>query len=100
MVNSERYTNMSNSQSDSASENKLVIYCKSDVVSLSFYICRSVSPNTSPRSSPRPSPRPQTKREHSRSDTHLTVNYKEQISGNFHKNDSSPVSNLVFASTP
>jgi len=72
MVNSETHTNMNNSQSDSAPENK------------------SVSPNTSPRSSPRPSPRPQTKREHCRSDTFLTVNYKEQSPANFHKHDSSP----------
>ncbi|KAK4883580.1 hypothetical protein RN001_006899 [Aquatica leii] len=65
---------MSNTQSDSAPENK------------------SVSPNNSPRSSPKPSPRLQTKRDHSRSETHLTVNYKEQVTGVFHKHDSSPQS--------
>ncbi|KAF5270412.1 hypothetical protein FQR65_LT05600 [Abscondita terminalis] len=72
MVNTEIIVNMNNTQSDSASENK------------------SVSPNNSPRGSPKPSPRPQTKRDHIRSETHLTVNYKEQISGIFHKHDSSP----------
>ncbi|XP_072390638.1 protein Aster-B isoform X2 [Diabrotica undecimpunctata] len=47
---------------------------------------RSVSPSSSPRSSPRPSPRPQTKRDHSKSDTYLSVSYKEQTS----KHDGSP----------
>uniref|UniRef100_A0A6P7FYF8 Protein Aster-B isoform X3 n=1 Tax=Diabrotica virgifera virgifera TaxID=50390 RepID=A0A6P7FYF8_DIAVI len=47
---------------------------------------RSISPSSSPRSSPRPSPRPQTKRDHSKSDTYLSVSYKEQTS----KHDGSP----------
>ena len=72
MVNVEVFVNMHNAQSDTTAQTK------------------SVSPNTSPRSSPKPSPRPQTKRDHSRTDTHLTVNYKEQTSGTFHKHDSSP----------
>ncbi|KAF2903329.1 hypothetical protein ILUMI_02855 [Ignelater luminosus] len=73
MVNSETHLKMNHSQNETASENT-----------------KSTSPNTSPRSSPRPSPRPQTKREHCRSDTHLTVNYKDQLTTNFHKHDSSP----------
>ncbi|KAK5650618.1 hypothetical protein RI129_001647 [Pyrocoelia pectoralis] len=60
------------------------------MIMILHYVIKSVSPNTSPQSSPKPSPRPQTKRDHSRSDTHLTVNYKEQTSGLFHKHDSSP----------
>ncbi|KAJ3627498.1 hypothetical protein MTP99_014872 [Tenebrio molitor] len=51
---------------------------------------KQVSPNTSPRSSPRPSPRPQNKREHPKTDTHLTVNYKEPPPIN--KHDGSPSS--------
>ncbi|XP_049820318.1 protein Aster-B-like isoform X3 [Aethina tumida] len=49
---------------------------------------KSLSPSSSPRSSPRPSPRPQTKKEH-KSDTHLSVNYKEQTS---FKHEGSPSS--------
>ncbi|CAG9858589.1 unnamed protein product [Phyllotreta striolata] len=41
---------------------------------------KSISPSSSPRSSPRPSPKPQTKRDHSKSDIHLNVNYKQQNS--------------------
>ncbi|KYB29361.1 protein Aster-B isoform X2 [Tribolium castaneum] len=48
------------------------------------------SPNSSPRASPRPSPRPQPKREHPKSETHLTVNYKEIPGSN--KHDGSPSS--------
>ncbi|KAF5288674.1 hypothetical protein FQA39_LY15316 [Lamprigera yunnana] len=72
MVNAEILINMNNAQSISVAENK------------------SISPNTSPRSSPKPSPRPQTKHEHSTSESYLSVNYKEQVSGLFHKHDSSP----------
>ncbi|CAH0553389.1 unnamed protein product [Brassicogethes aeneus] len=39
---------------------------------------KSNSPSSSPRSSPRPSPRPQTKQEHNKSETNLSVSYKEQ----------------------
>ncbi|CAH1114376.1 unnamed protein product [Psylliodes chrysocephalus] len=49
---------------------------------------KSVSPSSSPKSSPRPSPKPQTKRDHSKSDTHLSVNYKQQTSSH----DGSPSS--------
>lgn len=63
------------------------------VLDLLFY--RSVSPSSSPKSSPRPSPKPQTKRDHSKSDTHLSVNYKQQTSSH----DGSPsVSTYKFLS--
>lgn len=61
------------------SENKYV-YC-SHVVSCTIVelLCfRSTSPGSSPRSSPRPSPRPQNKRDHSKSEALLTVNYNRE----------------------
>ncbi|XP_018565494.1 GRAM domain-containing protein 1B isoform X2 [Anoplophora glabripennis] len=51
---------------------------------------KSISPCSSPRSSPRPSPRPQTKRDHSKSDILLTVNYNKDQSS--FKHEGSPSS--------
>ncbi|XP_056647919.1 protein Aster-B-like isoform X1 [Diorhabda sublineata] len=56
------------------SSSNIVAYDKQSVSSEN----KSVSPSSSPRSSPRPSPRPQSKRDHSKSDTYLSVSYKEQ----------------------
>ncbi|KAJ8921708.1 hypothetical protein NQ315_010618 [Exocentrus adspersus] len=50
---------------------------------------KSTSPGSSPRSSPRPSPKPQTKRDHSKSDTFLTVNYSNKDQSSF-KHEGSP----------
>ncbi|VEN45147.1 unnamed protein product [Callosobruchus maculatus] len=51
---------------------------------------KSASPSSSPRSSPRPSPRPQNKRDHSKSDSLLTVNYNKEAPNA--KQDGSPSS--------
>lgn len=57
-----------------------------------FIIYSSTSPTSSPRSSPKPSPRPQSKRDHSKGDSHLSVNYNREHSSSSEqsKNDSSP----------
>ncbi|CAH1975801.1 unnamed protein product [Acanthoscelides obtectus] len=52
---------------------------------------KSVSPSSSPRSSPRPSPRPQNKRDHSKSDSLLAVNYNKEPHNT--KQDGSPSEN-------